>query len=184
MKVLSIDVGIRNLAYCLFEVSETSYKDVDELIGNIHVIDWAVISLTGDTKKKADRVSLITIGRTMTDEFNTRFGCHKIDTVLIENQISPIANRMKTIQGMITQYFVMSNVPSIEYVSASNKLKLFISKKTTYNERKKLGIEVMNTQVLEKLDAGKWKTEFNTHKKKDDLADSFLQSLYYLHKNT
>ena len=30
-----------------------------------------------------------------------------IDTVIIENQISPIANRMKTLQGMIAQYFIM-----------------------------------------------------------------------------
>ena len=36
--------------------------------------------------------------------------------VIIENQISPIANRMKTIQGMITQYFIMKNIYNVEYI--------------------------------------------------------------------
>ena len=45
--------------------------------------------------------------------------------VIIENQIGPLAIRMKTIQGMIVQYFIMSNlnVEHIEFISASNKLK-------------------------------------------------------------
>ena len=49
----------------------------------------------------------------------------KIDTVIIENQISTLASRMKTLQGMITQYFIMKNIPQIEFISASCKLKLF-----------------------------------------------------------
>ena len=49
---------------------------------------------------------------------------HKIDCVLIENQISKIASTMKTIQGMITQYFVMIHVDNIHYVSSYNKLKV------------------------------------------------------------
>ena len=32
-----------------------------------------------------------------------------ITHVFIENQISPIANRMKTIQGMLAQYFIMKS---------------------------------------------------------------------------
>ena len=49
-----------------------------------------------------------------------------IDTVVIENQISPIANRMKTVQGMITQYFLMRGVDKrqIIYFSAVQKLKV------------------------------------------------------------
>ena len=37
----------------------------------------------------------------------------------------PIANRMKTIQGMIAQYFIDKNVKLIKFISASNKLKNF-----------------------------------------------------------
>ena len=47
-----------------------------------------------------------------------------IDRVIIENQISPIANRMKTVQGMLSQYFLMSNDKlDIEFISSINKLK-------------------------------------------------------------
>ena len=50
---------------------------------------------------------------------------------------------MKTIQGMLVQYFVMSQVfvDNIEFISASNKLKdCNIKQKTKYSERKKIGI--------------------------------------------
>jgi hypothetical protein len=48
-----------------------------------------------------------------------------IDMMIIENQISTLASRMKTLQGMITQYFIMKHIPHIEFISASCKLKLF-----------------------------------------------------------
>ena len=108
---------------------------------------------------------------------------YEIDYVIIENQISPIANRMKTIQGMIAQYFIMSNiiVNHIEFVSSINKLKdLDIKEKITYNERKKLGIAKcldiisLDNRFNDKLEY------FKTHKKKDDLSDAFLQGLWYL----
>lgn len=106
---------------------------------------------------------------------------HKIECVLIENQISKIASTMKTIQGMITQYFVMRNVDNIHYISSYNKLKMFIESKKNYSykERKDLGIKCARDKVMETQDT-KWIELFNTHKKKDDLADSFLQALWYI----
>ena len=96
-------------------------------------------------KTNANDVNLIDIGRNLNIEFNKFFekiDIKTIDVVLLENQISPIANRMKTLQGMIAQYFIINNIMTIEFISSINKLKLFIdNKKTTYNERKKLSIE-------------------------------------------
>lgn len=285
MKILSFDVGIRNLAYCLFEVdTETKFinnadeNKINNVLNSIHIIDWSVINLTTDEKDKicnmknkngkfcknkalykyddiyyckkhateskylipsrensiqkikkmkkneiikyckhnfinheenkqkiyyinlielylaknclksvhsvkADNMSLVSIGRTMNKKFEEIFENKDVDIVLIENQISPIANRMKTIQGMITQYFIMKNIECIEFISSSNKLKLFTNIKTNYKERKKYGIEIMNTLVLDIIDNGKWKDLFSRHKKKDDLADAFLQSLYYVQMN-
>jgi hypothetical protein len=104
-----------------------------------------------------------------------------IDLVLIENQISPIANRMKTVQGMIAQYLIMRGVQNILFYSAINKLKTFIgTDKTSYSERKQLSISY-TTQILTKtISLNKWKQLFSIHKKRDDLADSFLQGLSYL----
>jgi hypothetical protein len=134
--------------------------------------------------KKAVDVDLFNIGINIKTKFNKLFESEeKIDYVIIENQISPIATRMKTIQGMIVQYFIMSNVnvDHIEFISASNKLKdCSINDKKTYSDRKKLGIskclEMISTDFRfnEKLDY------FQQHKKKDDLSDSFLQGIWFI----
>jgi hypothetical protein len=106
---------------------------------------------------------------------------YKIDIVIIENQISTIASRMKTLQGMIAQYFIMRGTPCIEFISAANKLKMFMTKKkTTYTERKIESVEVTK-DLLEKLPQfEKYRGCLEKNKKKDDLADCFLQGIYYL----
>jgi hypothetical protein len=51
----------------------------------------------------------------------------------------------------------------------------------TYKDRKSQGIN--NTlEYLQHLvvDGDEWKTYFKDHKKKDDLADSFLQGIWYI----
>jgi len=106
---------------------------------------------------------------------------YKIDFVIIENQISTIASRMKTLQGMIAQYFIMKNTPCIEFISAANKLKMFMTKKkTTYTERKLESVEVTK-ELLETLpQLNEYRGYLDKNKKKDDLADCFLQGVYYL----
>ena len=82
---------------------------------------------------------------------------------------------------MITQYFIMNNITNIEYISAMNKLKLFnIKNKLNYIERKKMGIS-LTLQILNKENFNKESLNiFENSKKKDDLADSFLQCIWYL----
>ena len=79
----------------------------------------------------------------------------------------------------------MKNIDNILYISAANKLKSFIgTKKTTYNERKKLSIALTKDILLENnmdnLNKDKVIEMFNKHKKRDDLADSFLQAIWFL----
>ena len=112
--------------------------------------------------------------------FDILFVNQSIDIVLIENQMGKIATRMKTIQGMIAQYFIMKNVNDIHFISASNKLKDYISKKTTYSERKHKGIEICEELLINNETFGTHLDMFHKHKKKDDLADCFLQGLWYL----
>ena len=83
---------------------------------------------------------------------------------------------------------------SIDFISSANKLKIFsfVKDKTentkektqsqTYKGHKKDGV-YYSTQVLEKnvwISNNRWTLET---KKKDDLADCFLQGLWYLLKN-
>ena len=134
--------------------------------------------------KKAADVDLYNIGINIKTHFDKLFSDEVcIDSVIIENQISPIATRMKTIQGMLVQYFVMSpvNVKNVEFISASNKLKgCDIKDKTKYSDRKKLGISKCLETITNDYRFSDKLDYFNAHKKKDDLADSFLQGLWFL----
>ena len=265
MKILSIDVGIKNLACCLFDVSNNSYvieswniidlcnenkpkclckKKNNSICNNnatFHkdnvyyckthastqnlIVPTAELSIKKLNKRKinelleicnkynikislaqkknlilaikefinlrclekvetvnANNVNLITIGKSICDKLTSVYPS-KIDIIIIENQISPIANRMKTIQGMLAQYFIMKGTENIEFVSSINKLKNYNLGKLSYNERKKKGIEITETILKEKNLVSELEI-FNTSKKKDDLADCFLQGVWYLSNNS
>ena len=134
--------------------------------------------------KKASEVDLFNIGINIKNKFNEILKNEgKIDYVIIENQIGPLAIRMKTIQGMIVQYFIMSNlnVQYIEFISASNKLKDCDEKdKEKYSDRKKLGIAKCLGIITTDFRFNEHIEFFNKHKKKDDLSDSFLQGLWFI----
>ena len=188
------------------------------------------------SQTQASTVSLVFVGYSLMKQFDELFYngyTHQIDTVVIENQISPIANRMKTVQGMITQYFLMRGVDKehIIYFSSVQKLKVapyhFIFHDTseknlgdddadevddiqTYDDRKKAGVACVRkilagsstTTSMTGSSSGSspftiqrnecthstaklclcWLHRFESHKKKDDMADSFLQGLSYIVK--
>ena len=132
-------------------------------------------------ESKSSEVDLVVLGINLMKQFDSIFKPYHIQKVIIENQISPIANRMKTIQGMIAQYFIMNHIQDIHFLSSFNKLKLWVNKKTTYNERKKISVLIVKQLLNNNNNIHKWENIFVSHKKKDDLADSFLQGLWYLH---
>jgi len=149
-------------------------------------------------KQSANDISMIDIGIAIRKEFDKLPLMMEVDKIIIENQISPIANRMKTIQGMIAQYFIMNNKTNIAFISAANKLKAFTKpvvdlngetenkekkEKTKYSERKKAGVEITLTLLENEINSD-FKQFFSTHEKKDDLADAFLQGVWYLNKTT
>jgi hypothetical protein len=119
----------------------------------------------------------------MHSAFEKQLQCFEpYDYVIIENQISPIANRMKTVQGMIAYHFIMKNpLSSIHFINASNKLNTFTDDKIeNYSDRKKAAVEI-SKQLLEKYKGfEKYKNYLYKNGKKDDLADCFLQLLYFV----
>lgn len=133
---------------------------------------------------KSSEIDLITIGRNMKIKLNEINEINEITHVIIENQISPIANRMKTIQGMLAQYFIMTSTARIEFVSSHNKLNCFqqTEEKNTYRKNKKDAITICKKILEENAEFSKWKHNMETLKK-DDLADCFLQGYAYIENN-
>ena len=173
----------------LYEIADShgiKYDNKSKKVDLVNLINEYIQNNYFETieSKKASEVDLFNIGVNIKNKFNETLKDEtKIDYVIIENQIGPLAIRMKTIQGMLVQYFVMSpvEVKHVEFISAANKLKdCDIKDKSKYSDRKKLGITkcletiTSNSNYSGKLDY------FNAHKKKDDLADSFLQGLWFL----
>ena len=80
----------------------------------------------------------------------------------------------------------MRGFKNIVFVSAINKLRLFIkdkNKKPKYAERKALSIQFTKS-LLEIGQLNKnWISFVTAHTKKDDLADSFLQGIWYLNND-
>ena len=133
------------------------------------------------TKKSASEMDLISIGKNMKTKMDIPT-FQDIDLVLIENQISPIATRMKTIQGMLAQFFIMKNDNiQIEFISSKNKLKgletNYENISSQYKQHKKDAIFYTNN-ILEKHFPD-WKHAMESSKK-DDLADALLQGLMYV----
>ena len=158
-------------------------------------------------KTNASTIDLITIGRNIKIKLDEILNedMSSLTHVIIENQISPIANRMKTIQGMIAQYFIMRNNDiRIEFVSSVNKLKDVgvgvgvvgvtdvatdvvsggvADAKKKYKDRKLLGIQRCLHLVNNNDNYKEWCSFFTAHTKKDDLADALLQGIWFVNKN-
>lgn len=180
----------------LYEIADSyniKYDNKSKKTELVNLINDYIYKTYFDTieSKKAHEVDLFNIGVNLKNKFNDLFKDEanpgepvgKIDYVIIENQIGPLAIRMKTIQGMIVQYFIMSNlnVEHIEFISASNKLKdCNVKDKEKYSDRKKLGIAKCLEIITSDFRFNEHIQYFNTHKKKDDLSDSFLQGLWFI----
>ena len=221
MKVLSWDVGIYNLSYCILE-----YENKDD----VKIIDWDIVNLVDNEEIKKNRNLLF---ENIPKKLYEKPQLLDVDLVVIENQPSLKNPQMKSIQMILYSYFLIlgkvigngenhsSYIDKIEFCSASNKLKLYDGPEIILEEKKsrkknveQIVLEVDNTENKDivqettsekkpkkKVNAIKYADKkrlailhaqyfleknpnyiefFNNHKKKDDLADSFLQGLYYI----
>ena len=173
----------KDIGYC-----KTHFKDVNDK------------KQFKELKKKKRKVDLLEIGNKLIIELDNHFKDIKdIDEILLENQPSLKNPTMKSIQMIIYSYFLINRyVPNlsnnISMISATQKNKFCnnyskdnnnIIKPTTkssYNNAKKLAI-LVTKDILNNNYNKNHIDFFEKHKKKDDLADSYLQGLQYLEKN-
>ena len=241
MKILSWDVGIYNLAYCLIEICENKIK----------IIDWNIINLRKDhinqniliceektngknkicknkakythkssnkhyclrhtkmcskktkcnineifreikiKKKKKTKINIQELSKKLILELDNFPNFLNMDYILIENQ--PVLKNpvMKSVQMVLYSYFlikgiVKNTIKEIKFISARNKLKVYdgpaieVKVKGKYAKRKRLSIEYCKYMIK---NDNKNLIFFNKHKKKDDLADCYLQAMWFLKKN-
>ena len=182
MKILSFDVGIKNLAYIIFDCDNN----------NITIDKWDIICLV-EKNIKCSEINLIDLGKNIFNIFNETFKDKTFDHIIIENQIGQNAIRMKCVQGMIAQWFIDNNFDNIKFISSSHKLNYIASiydlketiKSLDYKNKKKMAILILKSFLNENniFFNNDIVNMFNQHKKKDDLADCFLQGYYYIKKN-
>jgi hypothetical protein len=117
------------------------------------------------------------------------------DIVLIENQPSLKNPQMKSVQMILYSYFLIKGDNlKIEFISATNKLKILknndelngmideikLKTKNSYLQKKKISIAYCERLLNENDNYKNYLDFYKNNKKKDDLADSFLQCLYYV----
>ena len=162
MKILSVDVGIKNLGVCIIQGRKIELWNVYDLGAVASPTTTKLLNL----KKSLDPIDMDTV-----------------DVVLIEKQ--PFCNpKMRVISSAMHMYFVMKGVTKIVDYSGKHKLKLCMDrdpsvkgKAAKYYSNKKRAIET--TRDLIKINDPGFEHVFTSSKKKDDLADCYLQGLSY-----
>lgn len=171
MSVLSIDVGLKNLAVCI-------------VAGDRTIQYWNVLTVSG----VSDMIQTL-------DNECVGF-IEQVRSVVIEKQPS-FNPKMRSVSSALEAYFIIRGqidtcfVKNIVYWSPKFKLQLCddysslkdVPASKRYRMNKKMAIAQTHKMMIEGGDKEKL-LFFEKHKKKDDLADSYLQAISFMsHKN-
>jgi hypothetical protein len=191
MKILSFDVGIVNLAYCIVETGNEYPK----------ILNWEIIELSKKGNSFTAHIASSGIAElyiTLINELDRRLFLKEVDIVLIEKQPS-FNPKMRIIAGCLQTYFYIrgvvdkqdNKINSVEFFSPKNKLKCYdgpeldISSKngktvkSKYAQTKKMGVAIARSK-LDEYNENDISIFFENSKKKDDLSDCYLQALTYI----
>lgn len=180
--ILSFDIGIKNLAYCNAHYNKTTKST--------NIIKWDVIDIINNTDISTKDFNKVT--NALVDALSEHFPVVE-DNLLIENQPCMKNPMMKSLQMIIYSWFLIRSKDMnckvlIKLLSASNKLKVkhsnvvsdaVVNEKNKYKKNKKSAIEITTHYLTNILSDEQMLSLFKGHKKRDDLADSFLQLTYF-----
>ena len=146
MKILSWDVGIINLSYCILEY------DLDNKEKNI--INWGIINLIDNPEMKKN---MNLVFENIPKKLNEHDFLLDVDYVVIENQPSLKNPKMKSIQMIVYSYFLMygkvlndndNKIKQIDFCNASNKLKVYKGPPISLENLKKKKKKVDNNSSI------------------------------------
>lgn len=182
---LSFDCGLSNLAYCLVE-------DVNTADNEVKIRMWENFSLnTLDLSEAVDN---------LVSELDSRPWMLMADHICIESQLQ-VNTTMKALSHAIQTYFVTRSKnmkvdesacatittrvgPRVHFIVPQSKFKVCsvpepLSGGPGHSRNKKVAI-AMTKKILKKERDVTSLEYMESHKKQDDLADSFLQGVYFL----
>ena len=187
MKIVGIDVGIKNLAICCLDFS-TETPDI---------IHWHLLDVIGEGKN-ATKTSIEDCTTCMMDALKKIDWLDTLeDTDKIAIEAQP-AGRMatgnikcKVLSHCIQSFFYLNTKASVTFVNPKTKVGTQVLQefsgntleggdenvKKRYNVHKKASIQI----VKEIVQSTQWKPWFNELKKKDDVADAYLLALVASH---
>ena len=184
-QIISFDIGIKNMAYCIMQINE------DKSIFFKHL---EVVNLNAN--KNIQNIIDATIE--FLDEIinnNLKIDINIPLIVLIESQMTSI---MRCIQTTINTYFKLIEKYegmqiTTKYLSAKHKLSI-LNNYDIQLDNKKEPINKYKKNKLDSINFTKWLLEnkynnniflnyFNSIKKKDDVSDAFLMCVYYIDTN-
>ena len=142
-------------------------------------------------KKTCKNIKLLELGTTLLRQLhNIKHTLLTADKIIIENQPVLKNPTMKSVQMILYTFFLDHGLmnddsPIIDIIlfSPRNKLKIYegpvveCTLKNKYSKRKFLSIEYTKHFIKDNVP---WYTFFLSHSKKDDLADCYMQGLYFL----
>ncbi len=144
-------------------------------------------------KKKinADR-DIFNLSKILIEELGSKNDFLNHEVICIENQPALKNPVMKTVQMIIYSYFMIEGatkdkpVEQVHMINARNKLKVYkgppveCKYKEKYKRNKYLSVEYTKNMILNEEE--KFIELFTESKKKDDLADAYLQGIYFIDK--
>ena len=101
--ILSFDIGIKNLSYCLVK-SELNNDNTNK----IEIIDWDIINILKDNEK-VKSINIDELSKRLYIKLSEIFKDKEFNIVLLENQ--PVLKNpvMKSVQMLIYGFFISKN---------------------------------------------------------------------------
>lgn len=173
----------KNGSNCKMKVG---FKLNDTFYCKKHKPDNAVKDIT------VDNISFFERNKLLPQILDKIDGIHNVKKVLIESQPVHKNPIMKSIQMLLYSYYLIRDVvdkqqiDDIILINATNKLTIYDGPeieceiKDTHAKNKFLGKKYCEYFLKDNKEKMEY---FMSHKKRDDLADSYLQGLYYIKKN-
>ena len=185
MKVLSIDVGVKNLSLC---VNNFHNKNGEFCISYWANLDCSEIWSARVGKKWPKKTAAIGIQTEAVvyalDTIQEKFD--GLDAIWIENQPCGSAFKtggntvMKCVQHAIQAYFLLKK-PTVTILMIPSNIKLGKYAPKKYSDRKKMAIQ-QTRSILEKQPNMESLVLMTSAPKSDDLADAFLIGYQYYQK--